>query len=105
MFLADGARREIARLLASKVPAGVAVMAFGSRVHGRNLKQHSDLDLCLRGEGPLAEGELAGIREALAESDVRLRVDVVDWWGISEEFRSAIAPDLVPFPLPELTSV
>ena len=57
---------------------GVAVYAFGSRVNGR-AKRHSDLDLALQAEDPLNWQKMARLREAFEESDLPIRVDVVDW--------------------------
>jgi uncharacterized protein len=68
---------------------GVAVYAFGSRVNGR-AKRHSDLDLALQAEGPLNWQQLAQLREAFEESDLPIRVDVVDWAACSPQFKACI---------------
>ncbi|HEY8991741.1 MAG TPA: nucleotidyltransferase domain-containing protein [Luteolibacter sp.] len=81
-------------LLARHVPE-CAVSAFGSRVKG-NAKPYSDLDLAITGTARLAPGRLAALREAFMESDLPMRVDVVDWHAISENFRRAIREDLEP---------
>ena len=56
--------------------------AFGSRVVLRpgdrsRLKPHSDLDLALEGP-PLKPGQSFALREAFSESDLPMRVDVVE---------------------------
>lgn len=64
------------------------VLAYGSRVTG-GCHAASDLDLVVR--NPLDAGKpLAGVadlREALAESNLPIRVDVLDWARIPESFR------------------
>jgi hypothetical protein len=49
------------------------------------------LDLVLLGPARLPLARLAAVREAFAESDLPIRVDVIDWHGISENFRNIIA--------------
>jgi predicted nucleotidyltransferase len=79
----------VRRLLAAQVPE-CEVRAFGSRVTG-GAKPYSDLDLALCGPARLPLGRLAAVREAFAESDLPIRVDVIDWHAISENFRNIIA--------------
>ncbi len=71
------------------------VIAFGSRVHGRNLKPFSDLDLAIRPPRFLSTKELAGVRNAFSESDLPFKVDVIDWTEIDENFRKIIEADFV----------
>ena len=57
---------------------------FGSRVVGsaadrRRVKPHSDLDLAITGE-PLPLEQLFALRNALSQSDLPMRVDIV-WAG------------------------
>jgi predicted nucleotidyltransferase len=78
MHLSVDQRADLGRILARNLPASVRVFAFGSRVHGRNLKPYSDLDLCLRDDQPVP-------------SSVQARA------ALSAEFRDAIARDLEPF--------
>ena len=79
----------VRNLLAELLP-DCEVRAFGSRVTG-NAKPYSDLDLVLRGPARLPLGRLTAVREAFAESDLPIRVDVIDWHAISENFRTIIA--------------
>ena len=77
----------VRRLLAVQVP-DCEVRAFGSRVTG-NAKPHSDI--VLLGPARLSLGRLAALREAFAESELAIRVDVIDWNAISKNFRNIIA--------------
>lgn len=79
----------VVRLLGAQVP-DCEVRAFGSRVSGR-AKPYSDLDLALLGPGRLPLERLAALREAFAESELPIRVDLVDWQALSENFRAIIA--------------
>lgn len=96
MRLDDDHRAELGRILARTLPAGVNVFAFGSRVHGRNLKPFSDIDLCLRGDKPVPGDVLMKLGNELEDSMLPFKVDVVDWATLSPEFRDAIANDLEP---------
>lgn len=73
-----------------------AVFVFGSRVHGRNVKAFSDLDLCIRGDEPLPADTLLQLSIAFADSDLPIKVDVIDWATTKPAFRDAIAGDLTP---------
>ena len=73
-------------ILDAHVP-GVRVVAFGSRVTGR-ARRWSDLDLMLFAPSPLPYRTFADLREAFMESDLAIRVDVVDGDRADEEFRA-----------------
>ena len=65
------------------------VLIFGSRVTN-TFKPHSDIDLCVMSEHPLPFEKLASLRDAFSESDLPIRVDIVEWASITPEFRSII---------------
>ena len=83
----------VRRILAEHVPA-CEVRAFGSRATW-TAKDYSDLDLAIVGAGPLHRGALGRLKDAFEDSDLPIRVDVLDWYAISESFRNAIAQDCV----------
>ena len=83
----------VKRVLAGHVP-DCEVRAFGSRATW-TAKDYSDLDLAVVGENPVVRGTLARLKEAFEESDLPMRVDVVDWHDISESFRGVIERDYV----------
>lgn len=72
-----------------QVAPGVTVFAFGSRVNGR-AKKHSDLDLGLEAQQSLDWQQMARLREAFDESDLPIRVDVVDWAACSPTFKASV---------------
>ena len=70
------------------------VWAFGSRARN-TAKPYSDLDLALISKEPLSLQRLADITSAFEESDLTIRVDIVDWATCSQTFRDVIAKDKV----------
>ena len=72
---------------------GLEVWAFGSRVHGENLKPFSDLDLAIITETPLDAEKLAELREAFSESALPFKVDFLDWSVTNERFKRLIRQD------------
>ena len=66
------------------------VFVFGSRATGK-IKPHSDLDLCILGSRPISLKKMAILKEKFSESDLPMRVDVVDWTTISPEFQAVIS--------------
>ena len=81
----------IQRILAEHVPK-CEVRAFGSRVK-RTAKDYSDLDLAVVGSESLSRRQLRRLKEAFEESDVPIRVDVVDWQSLSDWFKQVIAAE------------
>ena len=75
-------------ILAEHVPE-CEVRAFGSRATW-TAKDYSDLDLAILGQGPLDWTALGRLEEAFEESDLPMRVDVLDWHAISGSFREMI---------------
>jgi len=80
---------EIVRsILARHVPQ-YEVWAFGSRAR-RTAKPFSDLDLAIITDRPMSLSLSAAIADDFAESDLPIKVDVVDWATASEAFRRII---------------
>ncbi|MCY4354214.1 MAG: restriction endonuclease subunit S [Truepera sp.] len=75
-------------ILAEHVPE-CEVRAFGSRATW-TAKDYSDLDLAILGKGPLDWATVGRLEEAFEESDLPMRVDVLDWHTISGGFREVI---------------
>ena len=78
----------VRRVLEAQVPE-VEVRAFGSRVNGK-ARRFSDLDLALVGEKAIDLRRLEELRDAFSESDLPMKVDVLDWHAISDSFRKVI---------------
>jgi len=74
------------------------VWAFGSRAKW-TAKEYSDLDLAILGDQPLGLAVSAALTDDFTESDLRWRVDVVDWATTSESFRQIIEQNCVRLPV------
>lgn len=86
----------VKRILRDHVPDR-EVKAFGSRATWTAM-DYSDLDLLVLGDSELDSATLSRLNEAFEESDLPMCVDVVDWHGISPEFRKLIEPSCVGLP-------
>ncbi|HHB12296.1 MAG TPA: nucleotidyltransferase domain-containing protein [Chromatiales bacterium] len=75
---------EVRRILRRWVPDR-RVAAFGSRVTG-DARRYSDLDLVILGEEPLPLSTLFQLKDAFEESDLPIRVDVVDQARMAPDF-------------------
>lgn len=88
LSLSDAQLSLLRQLLSIHAP-DVRVWAFGSRVKG-TAKAWSDLDLALIAEQVLPQQQLFKLQDALEESDLPFKVDLVDWHDISTEFQQLI---------------
>ena len=81
----------VQHILAKHVP-GCEVRAFGSRVKW-TAKDYSDLDLAVVGNEPLSLRQRGQLVDAFEESNLPIRVDILDWHRIPEEFKKIIAEE------------
>jgi len=65
------------------------IRVFGSRFKG-TAKDCSDLDLAIVGNDKLDWRLMADLKEAFQESNLRFRIDVLDWHATSPEFKKVI---------------
>ncbi len=81
---------QVQSLLRAHVPHA-EVWAYGSRVTGSG-HEASDLDLVLRNPKNLQEetSALYDLKEAFTESNLPIRVDIMDWARIPESFHREI---------------
>ncbi len=79
---------DLQRILKRFVP-DYRVWAFGSRVTGTH-KPFSDLDIALVGDEPISIETRAALTEALSDSALPYKVDIVDWASTSEAFQEII---------------
>jgi len=84
--------------LRGRIPQSAEVFVFGSRAKW-TAKHHSDLDLCIKANARIPRADLLDIKEALEDSDLPWRVDIVDWAELDENFRAVINRDGVPLSL------
>lgn len=70
-------------------PHRATVYLFGSWARGLQ-RPASDIDVAIEGSEALPPGVLAGVREALEESTIPYRVDVVDLADTESDFRERV---------------
>ncbi len=80
---------ETVQHILAKYAPGCEVRAFGSRVKW-TAKDYSDLDLAIVGGKRFDLRMMNRLTEAFEESDLPIRVDVIDWHTISGGFRKII---------------
>ncbi|MFH1395133.1 MAG: nucleotidyltransferase domain-containing protein [Candidatus Omnitrophota bacterium] len=81
----------IKHILRKHVP-DCEVRVFGSRITSKT-KKYSDLDLVIIGREKLARRVKMLIKEAFEESELSFRVDVLDWYALSESFKKVITEE------------
>ena len=77
--------RDILKLYAPNTP----VWAFGSRAQ-MTANKHSDLDIVIVGERKIPQKTLYQLIDAFEESELPIKIDVLDWHRISEAFQNNI---------------
>ncbi|MDF1797405.1 MAG: nucleotidyltransferase domain-containing protein [Coxiellaceae bacterium] len=77
------------KLLQQYVPQ-YEVRLFGSRITD-NIKPFSDIDVVIMNDMPIATKDLSLFTFALSESDLRYRVDVVEWCDLDQSFQQRIS--------------
>ncbi len=90
LYLPQKYLEQVRGLLRLHVPVA-EVWAYGSRVSGGG-HEASDLDLVVRNPGDLREETRAldDLKEAFVESNLPIRVDVMDWARIPASFHREI---------------
>lgn len=83
----------VRKLLRFHLPQGYRVILFGSRATGVRLKNHSDFDLCVKGEGKLDSHVLSSLKEGFVNSDLPVRVDVADWHDLPDFLKKVVDQD------------
>ena len=81
----------VQRILTEHAPE-CEVRAYGSRVTW-TAKDYSDLDLAVVGSEPFSLRRMRQLKEAFEESDLPIRVDVLDWHVLSDGFKHVIAEE------------
>jgi predicted nucleotidyltransferase len=82
-------------VLRQYLPSGARAFVFSSRANG-TARRYSDLDLALEWRQPIGLDVVGEIAEALSESDLPYRVDIVDLATVEPAFRARIEADAIP---------
>ena len=89
----DAARRIVRRVVGSE---DAQLLLYGSRARG-DAGPHSDIDLALVPRRSLPPGVLARVREALEDSTIPYRVEIVDLSTVNEDFRRNVLAEGIPW--------
>jgi predicted nucleotidyltransferase len=77
----------VKEIVLKRVPlADYSVFLFGSRAVGNN-HEMSDIDVGIWGEKPLSAVIKLNLEEELEESDILLKVDLIDFYQVSQDFK------------------
>ena len=77
----------VKEIILKRVPLqDYSIFLFGSRAVGNN-HEMSDIDVGIWGEKPFSVMIKLDLEEELEESDVILKVDLIDFYQVSEEFK------------------
>lgn len=87
-------QKQIRDMALSVLPADSKIGVFGSRVRGTP-SGFSDIDLVILGKTKLPGHLLELVREAMENSSLPYRVDVVDLNRVSEVFRKNVLKEIV----------
>jgi len=68
---------------------GTEIWAFGSRIKG-TARPFSDLDLVVVNDRPLTAQARAELNYALSESNLPIKMDLIEWARTSPDFRDVI---------------
>jgi len=89
MLINDKELQIVRDILLTHIPKH-EVWAFGSRIHKKNLKPFSDLDLAVIGKTPLDSLTYMNLKDTFSESNLPFKVDVLEWTKIDEKFQKII---------------
>jgi predicted nucleotidyltransferase len=87
----------VCEVLRAHLPSGTQAWVFGSRANA-SAQRYSDLDLALEWDRPLSLDVLGDVKEALSDSDLPYKVDVLDLRTVDPAFRALIAPEMIALP-------
>lgn len=85
---------QIQQIVAPIRPSGYKLFIFGSRVRGDN-RQYSDIDMGVEGKQQLSGQDYFNLTDALEESDLPYRVDVVDFSTVTDHFKHKAKENII----------
>lgn len=85
----DRAQMEGTRTILRRFVSDCEIRAYESRVNGRS-QRFSDLDIALVCAEKLDHSTFSAVKDAFAESDLPIQVDVHDWHALSGSFKGII---------------
>lgn len=89
MIAIEEEQLEIVKQILKKHVPNAQIRIFGSRYKHTN-KEYSDIDIAILEKEKMSLKKYSEIKEDFEESNLKYRVDLVDWNTISEEFKKII---------------
>lgn len=89
MIALENDQLEIVKEILKKYVPNAEIRIFGSRYKCTN-KEYSDIDIAIIGKEKISIELYTKMREEFEESNLKYRVDLVDWNAISDEFKKII---------------
>lgn len=80
-------KNKIITVITSELGSNVGIFLFGSRSQNKN-KTFSDFDIGIIDSIPIERPKMAKIREALEESTIPYKIDLVDFHSVSPTFKA-----------------
>ena len=87
-------QKQVKNIAFSVLPADSKIGVFGSRISG-NPSKFSDVDLAILGKDRLPGHLLELVKEAMEESSIPYKVDVVDLNRVSGQFKNNVLKEIV----------
>ena len=84
----------VLHILRKHLPKNAQVWVFGSRAKC-TARKYSDLDLAIDCGKPIPDKYMIDLKDAFIESDLPYKVDVIDWYATSNDFKEMIAEDRI----------
>jgi predicted nucleotidyltransferase len=88
LFLEQSDHDTVLEILRRRIPDRT-VWAFGSRVGGK-ARKYSDLDLVIIGSEPIPKDIYDSLVEDFDESELPIRIDLLDWNHVDDNFKPYI---------------
>lgn len=89
MIAIEQEQLEIVKEILRKYVPNSEIRIFGSRYKHTN-KEYSDIDIAIVGKEKIDLSLYSKMREEFEESNLKYRVDLIDWNSISKEFKEII---------------
>lgn len=89
MIAIEKEQLEIIKQILSKYVPNAEIRVFGSRYKHTN-KEFSDIDIAIVDKQKIDIKTYAYMKEEFEESNLKYRVDIIDWNNISDEFKKII---------------
>lgn len=89
MIILEPEYQDIVKSILSKFIPNYEIRVFGSRINGK-VKSYSDLDLVIMCHEEISMGILSDIKNAFSESDLPIKVDIVEFCSLPESIKNQI---------------